>query len=35
MDFQLIGELDITGGDEKKIGYYAGEQHRLRFIHAP
>ncbi|PFH46776.1 hypothetical protein AMATHDRAFT_7417 [Amanita thiersii Skay4041] len=21
---QLIGELDITGGDERKVGYYAG-----------
>ena len=21
---QLISELDITGGDEKKVGYYAG-----------
>lgn len=21
---QLIGELDITGGDKRKIGYYAG-----------
>ena len=22
--FQLIRELDITGGDDRKIGYYAG-----------
>ena len=22
--FQLISELNITGGDEKKVGYYAG-----------
>ena len=22
--YQLISELDITGGDEKKVGYYAG-----------
>ena len=21
---QLVSELDITGGDEKKVGYYAG-----------
>lgn len=21
---KLISELDITGGDEKKVGYYAG-----------
>lgn len=21
---QLISELDITGGDERKVGYYAG-----------
>ena len=21
---QLVGNLDITGGDEQKIGYYAG-----------
>ena len=23
--FQLIGELGITGGDPKKVGYYVGE----------
>jgi len=22
--FQLISELGVTGGDDKKIGYYAG-----------
>lgn len=22
--YQLISELDITGGDERKVGYYAG-----------
>ena len=22
--YQLVGELDITGGDPQKIGYYAG-----------
>lgn len=21
---QLVGELDITGGDKRKVGYYAG-----------
>lgn len=24
MHKQLVGELDITGGDKRKIGYYAG-----------
>ena len=24
LHFQLISELDITGGDERKVGYYAG-----------
>ena len=24
--FQLISELGVTGGDEKKLGYYAGKQ---------
>jgi hypothetical protein len=23
--FKLVGELDITGGDPTKVGYYAGE----------
>lgn len=34
-EFQLISELGITGGDEKKVGYYAGEQQRLRAINGP
>ena len=32
MRLQFISELDITGGDENKVGYYAGEQKRLRAI---
>ena len=32
MRLQFISELDITGGDENKVGYYAGEQKRLRMI---
>jgi hypothetical protein len=30
MNFQLISELDITGGDEKKVGYFVGKQKRPR-----
>ena len=30
--FQLINELGITGGDQKKVGYYTGEQERLRAV---
>lgn len=26
---QLISELDVTGGDEKKVGYYAGRSRIL------
>ena len=26
--FQLVSELGITDGDEKKVGYYAGKQER-------
>jgi len=26
MNFQLISELGITGGDEKKVGYFVGKQ---------
>ncbi|TFY69228.1 hypothetical protein EVG20_g3234 [Dentipellis fragilis] len=29
---QLIGELDITGGDETKVGYYAGLIESLFFV---
>ncbi|KAJ7056706.1 major facilitator superfamily domain-containing protein [Mycena amicta] len=29
---QLISELDITGGDEKKVGYYAGMVEALFFL---
>ncbi|KAF8644746.1 hypothetical protein AX16_008301 [Volvariella volvacea WC 439] len=29
---QLIGELDVTGGDERKVGYYAGLIESLFFI---
>ncbi|KAG7090025.1 hypothetical protein E1B28_011646 [Marasmius oreades] len=29
---QLVSELDITGGDEKKVGYYAGLIESLFFI---
>ncbi|KAJ7075174.1 major facilitator superfamily domain-containing protein [Mycena belliarum] len=29
---QLVSELDITGGDEKKVGYYAGLIEALFFI---
>ncbi|KAK7019729.1 hypothetical protein VNI00_017968 [Paramarasmius palmivorus] len=29
---QLISELDITGGDEKKVGYYAGLIESLFFV---
>ncbi|KAJ7760686.1 major facilitator superfamily domain-containing protein [Mycena maculata] len=29
---QLISELDITGGDEKKVGYYAGLIESLFFL---
>jgi len=25
MNFQLVSELDITGGDEKKVGYFVGK----------
>ena len=32
--FQLISELGITGGDEKKVGYYAGKQERPSAINA-
>lgn len=33
-DVQLVSELDITGGDEKKVGYYAGMivSHSMRFL---
>ncbi|KIJ65572.1 hypothetical protein HYDPIDRAFT_187328 [Hydnomerulius pinastri MD-312] len=29
---QLIGELDITGGDKRKVGYYAGLIESLFFV---
>ncbi|KAL0573238.1 hypothetical protein V5O48_008726 [Marasmius crinis-equi] len=29
---QLVSELDITGGDEKKVGYYAGLIESLFFV---
>ncbi|KAJ3998895.1 hypothetical protein F5050DRAFT_1116223 [Lentinula boryana] len=29
---QLISELDITGGDERKVGYYAGLIESLFFV---
>ena len=29
---QLVSELDITGGDERKVGYYAGLIESLFFI---
>ncbi|TBU50435.1 MFS general substrate transporter [Dichomitus squalens] len=29
---QLVSELDITGGDEKKVGYYAGMIESLFFV---
>lgn len=28
---QLVSELDVTNGDEKKVGYYVGIIVRLRF----
>lgn len=33
--FQLISELDITGGDEKKVGYYAGKREQPIVIRTP
>lgn len=33
--FKLISELGIAGGDEKKLGYYAGKQERAHAIQTP